>query len=40
MNGLVTLPTFLSVFPQMKESKIEGENHNLIFALSTLTNYV
>ncbi|KAJ6127232.1 hypothetical protein N7523_002844 [Penicillium sp. IBT 18751x] len=24
MNGLVTLPTFLSVFPQMKESKIEG----------------
>lgn len=24
MNGLVTLPTFLQVFPQMKDAKVEG----------------
>lgn len=24
MNGLVTLPTFLQVFPEMKDSNIEG----------------
>lgn len=29
MNGLVTLPTFLSVFPQMKESNIEGKEQSV-----------
>lgn len=25
MNGLVTLPTFLSVFPEMKDAQVEGK---------------
>ena len=29
MNGLVTLPTFLSVFPEMVDSKVEGNMQNL-----------
>lgn len=36
MNGLVTLPTFLSVFPQMKDSQIEGENRYRGYVCSSM----
>jgi hypothetical protein len=35
MNGLVTLPTFITVFPEMKNSNIEGNIQTLCYYLET-----